>query len=201
MTLIVNICCSLAILIGLFTLKKTYRLWPMHLFLIASETTNIFFLLSHSDVIRGTIYNVFLIVEAGAFIFIFKDILNLKQYIFIVLCMYILFFILMATQTANQYLFTVLRIAPSVIIVLGCFFYFYNLLRDPYSDRVSKSPFFWIVTGSLLHFLTNIPTSFLTYNIGELFPRLFFISLTIVRFFYVILYLCIIKAFLCRNRN
>ncbi len=201
MTLIVNICCSLAILIGLFTLKKTYRLWPMHIFLIASEITNIFFLLSNSDIILGTIYNVFLIVEASVFIFIFKDILKLKQFIFLVLCMYTLFFILITTQTVSQYLFTVLRVTPSVIIVTGCFFYFYNLLSDPYSSRVSKSPFFWIVTGSLLHFLTNIPTLFLSYNIGDLFPKLFFISLTIVRFFYVILYLCIIKAFLCRNRN
>lgn len=201
MTLIIHICCSLAILIGFITLKKTYKLWSMHIFLIASETTNIFFLLSQSEIIVGTIFNIFIIVEAGAFIFIFKDIVKLKQFLLLILCLYILFFTVITCEHISLYLFTFLRIAPSLIILIGCSFYFYNLLKDPYSNGVIKSPYFWIVIGALLHFITNIPTSFLSQSIGELYPRLFFISLFIIRFFYTVLYLCITKAFLCSNKN
>lgn len=201
MTLIIHICCSLAILLGLITLKKTYRLWPMHIFLIASEITNIFFLLSHSDILVGNIYIVFVIVEAGAFTFIFKDIVKLKQFLFMILCLFVLFFTVVTNGHPGPYLYSFLRISPPLIIVIGCSFYFYNLLEDPYSEGVLKSSYFWIVIGALLHFITNIPALFLAENIEELYPRLLSISLTVVRFFYIVLYLCIIKAFLCRNSN
>ncbi len=201
MGLVIHICCSLAILIGLFTLKKTYQLWPMHIFLISSEITNIFFLLSHSDNLVLNIYINFVAVEAGAFIIIFKDIVKLKQFLFMIVCLFVLFFTVVMIKHADFYLYSFLRVSPSLIIIIGCSFYFYNLLKAPYSGGLLKSPYFWIVIGASLHFMTNIPALFLSENLGDLYPRLFFISLTTIRVFYVVLYLCIIKAFLCSNKN
>lgn len=202
MGILIDIFCITALITGLLTIKKTYSLWPMHIFLIASEITNLAFIFFPSENEVHFIYANFIIIEGAAFVFIFKDMIKLKQFLFLVLLGFIVLLIIkLKILPSNTGINTFLRVSPSLIIIIGCIFYVTNLFRNPYSAKLTKSPYFWILAGASLHFLLNFPAIFFASNLGSIYPRLSAITSVIIEFSYIILYIFLTKAFLCRNSN
>ncbi len=202
MGILIDIFCLIALITGLLTIKKTYSLWPMHIFLIASEITNLAFVFLSSEDTVNYIYTNFIIIEGAVFVFIFKDMIKLKQFLFLVLfSFFVILIIKLKISSSNAGLNTFLRVSPSIIIITGCIFYITNLFRNPYSGTLTKSPYFWIIAGASFHFILNFPAIFFVLNLGDLYPTLKIITSVIIEFSYIILYLFLTKAFLCKNSN
>ena len=201
MGLIVDIFCISVFITGIINIKYTYRLWPMLVFLTASEITNITFYISLPLNANRHIYMNFIIVEAGCFIIFFKDFLKLKQFLLIVTGALFLLFIFINIKKGDIFLTTFLSVSPALLIIIGCAFYFFNLLKEPYSGSPTKSPYFWLVTGACFHFLLTFPSSFFKGILKGHYLMLESINSITIELSYLTLYLCILKAFLCRNSN
>ncbi|MBK8087049.1 MAG: hypothetical protein IPK31_03295 [Chitinophagaceae bacterium] len=201
MGLIIDFFCITVLITGLLRIKDTYRLWPMLVFLTASEITNIALYIPLPPNTSRHIYMSFIIVEAGCFVIFFKDILKLKQFLFIVACALLLLFVFINIRSRDIAFTTFVRVSPPILIVFGCTFYFFNLLRETYSGSPAKSPHFWIVAGASLHFLLSFPSSFFNQILIDRYLLLETISSITTEFSYLILYLCIFKAFLCKTSN
>lgn len=201
MELIVDFFCISVLITGIIRIKTTYRLWPMLVFLIASEITNIALYISLPMVSKNHIYMSFVIVEAASFVIVFKDILKLKQFLFIVTCSIFLLLIYTNIKSRDIAFTTLVRVSPPIIIIIGCIFYFYNLLKETYSGNPIKFSHFWIVAGASFRFLLSFPTSFSHQILTGKNLMLDTISIYSIELSYLVLYLCILKAFLCKNSN
>ena len=117
MGLIIDFFCITVLITGLLRIKDTYRLWPMLVFLTASEITNIALYIPLPPNTSRHIYMSFIIVEAGCFVIFFKDILKLKQFLFIVACALLLLFVFINIRSRDIAFTTFVRVSPPILIV------------------------------------------------------------------------------------
>lgn len=204
MGLLIDFFCLIALFAGLATIKRTYHLWPLHIFLVASQLTNMVFFYTTDEVFRTNIYTRFAIVQNIAFIIIFRGILKLQQYL-ILIFFSLFFYTSMITNDsfANpSKLYKSINAAfPALIIVAGCMLYFFNLIKSPYARSPFKTSSFWIVLGLLFRYLFVIPIIFWGVYLDSYDLRITAIMPLIVEFTYILLYICLTNAFICKVEN
>lgn len=90
---------------------------------------------------------------------------------------------------------------PQAILVLPpSLYYFIEIIRNPLSNDLKSEPTFWVVIGILLYFGCTLPL-FLLDTIFNFFKFLEKDVYAINCVCYGLLYLSIIKAFLCKKRE
>ena len=89
------------------------------------------------------------------------------------------------------------NIVNSVCIALPCFFYFYETFSKPAIISLSKEPSFWVVIGFLFMAISTLPFYCLQNYIYKNIPSLFEQMYTISPIFYCLLFLLLLKAFIC----
>lgn len=83
-----------------------------------------------------------------------------------------------------------------IILLLICIFYFFELFsRTPHLD-LKNEPVFWVSTGLLFFLACTLPYSLLENYIDKNYPDYFLYSIFYI--FYMLLFLMIIRAYLCK---
>ena len=97
------------------------------------------------------------------------------------------------TQESKEIFFTI----QAVFLLIPCAFYFTQLFKIP-TNNLENDPRFWVATGVGMFMLSTLPLSFcLNYfsiSTGKLHEQLF----TIFDAFYIMLFLMILRAYLCK---
>jgi len=88
----------------------------------------------------------------------------------------------------------------SVVMIVLCCLFFYELLLNPVEEELRKDPMFWISTGILFFYLGDLSYNLL-FNLvqkhaGHMSTKLF---ISINNNLILILYSCFIMGFLCRR--
>ncbi len=85
-----------------------------------------------------------------------------------------------------------------MILLMVCLFYFIEMFKKPSYLNLKNEPAFWISTGVLYFFACTLPYSILEIHIRKNFPDFILSSYGIFYIFYTLLFLMIIRAYLCK---
>lgn len=150
------------------------------------------------------LYNIFGVVEFAFFLFILSKIIQnkvMRRIISITLILNALIslgnLLLFQTDSYASISYSV----GSLLVVIFCIYYFFELFRYPKFVNLVKEPSFWICSGLLFYFCCSFPllglTTFLE-SIPEVLLNHFFILLNVLN---ISLYSLFIIAFLCRIKT
>ncbi len=84
-----------------------------------------------------------------------------------------------------------------VLITAICLLYFFELIQNDFHTDILENPQFIIICGILFYFSTTVPYYFTSTSLLEISPSFRLIYDCANYLFYTILFLSIIKAFLC----
>ncbi len=87
-----------------------------------------------------------------------------------------------------------------VILLLLCLSYFIELFKKPPILKLKNEPAFWVSTGLLFFLACTLPFSLLENYIREQHSNLLFWTYPIFYIFYILLFLMIIRAYLCKQK-
>lgn len=124
---------------------------------------------------------------------------NINKIIKTLCCIYVTFCVSLwlyfptAITSDLHYLFAL----EGIFITIFCLFYFYEIIHTGFSIDISQDSNFIAICGILFYFSTSVPYYFSSYKLLELSPDSFIIYDCINYFFYTILFLSFIKAYLC----
>jgi len=79
--------------------------------------------------------------------------------------------------------------------------YFFNIVRSQDAVNPFKTSSFWIVLGLLFRYLLIIPMVFWDTYVQSYSLQITNLIPSIIEFFYILLYICLTKAFLCKVMN
>lgn len=84
------------------------------------------------------------------------------------------------------------------ILLIVCLFYFLELFKEPSNLNLKNEPVFWITTGLLFFMSCTLPYSILENYIHRNYPEFDFQLYSIFYIFYILLFLMVIRAYLCK---
>jgi len=93
-----------------------------------------------------------------------------------------------------------LSVIESFLIASGCLYYFFELFSFPSITTLSGNPNFWAIAGMFFLSAATIPLFLLRKSLDLNFPRLYVPLYSITFISYIVLFGCIINAFLCKTR-
>lgn len=133
--------------------------------------------------------------------------LIIKKAILIASILFCLFFIYMATidedfyQAISASTQSIVYTVEGSILLLICSQYFIDLFKKlPFVD-LKNEPHFWLSTGLLFFMTGTLPYSFLENYIAKNYNTVLVASYSIFHVFYILLFLMIIRAYLCKPQK
>lgn len=89
----------------------------------------------------------------------------------------------------------------SLLIIVSCIYYFWELFQQTYSVNLGRQPAFWICSGLLFYYACTFPF-YVTTNLVSALPKVILKNLLLIFVLLnILLYLSFTIAFLCRLRN
>jgi len=149
--------------------------------------------------IRFSIH-IFIIVETICIFFFFykTDILTngIKNKLFFAYFFYLSFYIFRLV-TSNLFLAHIFYI-QSLIIIIPCFIYLYQLFLNPPILNLLEEPSFWFNSGLLIYFTLTLPLYFIVnyFNKNPMYQLIDFININ----GYIIIYIFLIKGYKCNPK-
>lgn len=200
-------------LIGLIYRKKHKELSHLYIYALASflqilyvEVANMFFdtPVVHLDLVfQGISIHLFIIIEFVCIYLFFlkcsiidtasKKIITLVSLIFLLTQILALFFLRDFLKSYEKYYFI-----ESIIIIIPCFIYLYQLFKGPPILKLENEPSFWFTSGILIYFLLTFPVFFIIKNIRV--EHRIQIMNTINAYGYIIIFSFLIKAYTCKTK-
>jgi|SRR5688572_30696209 len=92
-------------------------------------------------------------------------------------------------------------VIESCVLLFFCCLYFVDLFRSNSRANVLSSPDFWVATGLAIYIIGTLPITLITAYFYTSDRLLYKNMYAIIYFFYIQLFLMIIKAYLCLKRN
>lgn len=147
--------------------------------------------------------NIFTLLEFVVFNTFFLSVLQsklIKHTLTVLFFAFPTFCVFYWSEISSFYIFPyTVSVIEAFCFLLPCAFYFYEVFTKPPIDNLANQAPFWITTGMFFYFITIIP-SFLIMKFFEKNWHLFK-NLALIGFFSTsLLYLLMIKAFLCRSK-
>jgi len=149
-------------------------------------------------------FTIFEIVTFSVFFYQLIDNLLLKRIIIVANLVFILFSIYMFITSHAFYQFnfqitkSTVYTVEGVILFMICLFYFIEFFKKPPTLNLKNEPVFWISTGALFFFAGTLPYSVLENHIIRNYRDVYYPSYSIFYIFYILLFLMIIRAYLCK---
>lgn len=101
------------------------------------------------------------------------------------------------SETTQSRVYTI----ESLILLIPCFVYFYELFKRPPTLNLKQEPSFWIVSGLSFFVTCTLPYSLLENYLRENYLYLMTTLYSVFYIFYILLLLMIIKAYTCNPRK
>lgn len=86
----------------------------------------------------------------------------------------------------------------SIMLLFPCLFYIVELFKSTPVSTLRNEPAFWVSTGILFFMSCTLPFSLLENYVAANLPTFFLASYSIFHVFYILLFLMIIRAYLCK---
>lgn len=143
----------------------------------------------------------FTIFEYFVFTFYLRNMINKKLLMLSIAffsCSVIIIFI--GSFLLNKFMFnSSIFSSQAIALLIICFSYYYKIYKFPIDNKLSDEPSFWIVTGLTIFMACTLPYSLISdqFYIHNWKLHVNIFSLFFV--FYILLYVMIIKAYLCQR--
>jgi hypothetical protein len=147
------------------------------------------------------------IVEFLAFFFLIKNhitdvkirkVLNLLLPTFLISIFAYFIYHLSLHRKVNQYFLQVLFTIQAFLLIIASILYYIDLFKTEPKLSLTSHPSFWVVTGLSFFMLSTLPFSIFSLYLIKTNFSLYFQLFDIFEFFYCVLILMIIKAYLCK---
>ena len=193
------------------------RLFPYYfisyiILLLLLYTHIIFFLNSRSNHIMLQIDSysdyIFTLIEFIVFMHFFYNVIDNQRKKRIIILLSMLFLLLFAFNFISESILynninpnTVNRIytIESSILLIPSLFYYFEIFKKPTTMNLMRESSFWVVTGIFFSMICSLPycviENYIRKNNSQLYPQLF----SIFYIFYSLLFMMIIKAYLCEK--
>lgn len=89
-------------------------------------------------------------------------------------------------------------IVETLSLFISCLFYFLDLYISPQISNLKQTPSFWIVIGVFIYAIGTLPLSIITQYLFVKSYERYNNMYSLIYFFYSILFLMIIRSFLCK---
>jgi hypothetical protein len=216
------LCESIIIIAFFISLKKSKQLPQLKLVPLYLGSFIVYLLLSHSATIFFSNGPYFLlayrIARIGDFIVTIIEFFTFSYYLYTVLQTNKFKIIIKALSLIafGMFLFYTIRnlyflkpiklhelnvtyIIESSALLLFCFFYFVELFKSPPVGKLLKSPDFWVSSGLMFYLICTFPVTIIANYLVETMPLLYLDLFIVIYIFYILLFLTIIKAYLCKS--
>lgn len=101
------------------------------------------------------------------------------------------------SETTQSRVYTI----ESLILLIPCFVYFYELFKKPPTLNLRQEPAFWIVSGLSFFVTCTLPYSLLENYLRKNYLYLMTTLYSVFYIFYILLLLMIIKAYTCNPKR
>jgi hypothetical protein len=98
----------------------------------------------------------------------------------------------------NQYFLQMIFTIQASLLIIACILYYLDLFKKEMKLNLLAQPSFWVVTGLSLFMLSTLPFSFIGLHLFKLNFILYFHLFNIFNIFYCLLFIMIIRAYLCK---
>ena len=149
-------------------------------------------------------FTIFENVIFSVFFYQLVDNIIMKRIIILLSLVFILFSVYMFITAQGFYQFnfqitksTVYTVEGAIMLVISLL-YFAELFKKPPNLNLKNEPVFWISTGALFFFAGTLPYSVLENHLIRNYRELYLPSYSIFYIFYILLFLMIIRAYLCK---
>jgi hypothetical protein len=205
------LCSMYAVIVGCIYKNRFREMEYLYFYPLASFVETVFSSIIYSDTIHSATkgipeveVNVFLLVEFFCiyifFLRLFKS-KKIRKTLYVFAAIYLSVIVALWTfknnlATSPNYLF----VPQAIIILIPGFYYLIGLLNNPSRFELKNEPAFWIVIGLILYFGGTLPLFLLTrlINFSNTLDR----SVYTINFLcYGILFLLMIKAYLCKKKK
>jgi hypothetical protein len=93
---------------------------------------------------------------------------------------------------------TFIYLLESVLLLIPCLFFFYQLFTSPPKLKLIQNADFWAITGLTFYIICTFPISLVLIYFFETDYKMYLQTFIIIYVFYILLFLMIIKSYLCR---
>jgi len=164
----------------------------------------------HSDFFRGFsayvdyLFTLFELIIFSHFYYYVINAIIVKKLILIVNILFAIFFIYMAVNdkyfypTISEPTQSIVYTVESIILLFLCSVYFLETFKKIPVVDLKNEPAFWISTGVFFFMACTLPFSLLENHIHKNYPNSLLTSYTIFHVFYILLFLMIFRAYLCK---
>lgn len=177
------------------------RLFPFFLLLsLVSETTAVYLMVHRLP--NAPLYNFFTVIEFSFYFFCLSNIIRNARvrrillrtiFVYAVLALTNIFFI-QKLRTFHSITYSI----GSLVLVIFCIYYFYELFREPKAVNLMSEPPFWICSGLLFFYCCSFPVVG-PLNLLRTIPAVTIQTFdSIITLLNVFLYSMFTVAFLCR---
>lgn len=94
-----------------------------------------------------------------------------------------------------------LFLVEEVGLLISCTLYFLELFKRPPEEKLINSPSFWIFSGLTFYTLCTLPITVISPHLIDTQKELYIKMFSTVYLFYIILFVMIIKGFLCKEET
>jgi hypothetical protein len=148
------------------------------------------------------LYNLFSASEFTFYLYFFYGIYKGKAAKKIALYAMIIYLVL---ALVNIFFVQGLKVFHTYTFMLGCVlmigfgaYYFYRLLKEPQTGKISRDPTFWITAALMIYYCCDFPVFGILNYITRLSPTVYSGLLVVYNLMNIILYSLFTVAFLCR---
>jgi len=94
-----------------------------------------------------------------------------------------------------------LYLVESALLLLGVVFYYIELFKFSPQSNLLKNPQFWVTSGLTFYLLCTLPITIISPHLLGVDRGLYINMFSMIYTFYIILFLMIIKGYLCRRTD
>jgi len=164
----------------------------------------------HRDFFRGLsayidyLFTLFELIIFSHFYYGVVNAISIKKLLLIFNILFLFFFIYMAItdkyfyQTISEPTQSIVYTVESIILIFPCSWYFIELFKKVPVVDLKNEPSFWISTGVFFLMACTLPYSLLENHIRKNYPNSLVTSYSIFHVFYILLFLMIFRAYLCK---
>lgn len=183
-----------------------WRLFPLYLFIIVGVESYGFYLARVAKSGNNQLlYNLLMPICMVFPLYVFSQIVNLRNIKFICYILLLLFFCFYFGEWLYQGIssfFYRTHVLYNLLVIALCFIYYYSLFQQEEYSNLLDDPSFWFVTGCIMFFAISISVNiFFAELVRGLVKKQIPVRFIIMGIINVILYGCWIKSFICLRSN
>jgi hypothetical protein len=162
-----------------------------------------------SIMVTGSDY-IFTLIEFLIFMHFFYNIINSTSKKRLIALLITLFLLVYISYLANDLILyrniktdtvTIVYTLESAVLLIPSIFYYFQVFTNPPTINLRKESSFWVVTGIFFSMICSLPYCIIENYLRKINSSLYVQLFAILYILYCLLFLMIIRAYLCQNQH